>query len=67
METLIIHPNSSSQTKALIEILKAFNISFERKKTKKNYDANFVVMMDKSISQAKKGNLTKVTLDEIWK
>ena len=67
METLIIHPSDSSQSKALIKILKAFNISFERKKTKAPYHPDFIKMMDKSIEEAKQGKLTKIELDDLWK
>jgi len=67
METLIIHPSDSSQSKALIKILKALNISFERKKTKESYNTDFVKMMDKSIEEANEGKLTKIELDDIWK
>ncbi len=67
METLIIHPSNSNQSKALIKILKAFNVAYEIKKTKEPYKTDFVKMMDKSIEEANQGKLTKIELDDLWK
>jgi hypothetical protein len=64
METLVIH-SESSKIKALIEILKAFNITYERKK--ESYNSEFVNTMDLSIQQAEKGKVKSVDINNLWK
>ena len=65
METLIIH-SESKKIKAIIEILKAFDVSFELKKTQKEkvYDSEFV---NKILSRSKsKDFVTVKNVDNIW-
>lgn len=65
METLIIH-SESKKIKAIIEILKAFDISFELKKTQKEkvYDSEFV---NKILSRSRsKDFVTVKNVDNIW-
>ncbi len=65
METLIIH-SESKKIRAIVEILKAFDISFELKKTQKEkvYDSEFV---NKILSRSKsKDFVTVKNVDNIW-
>ncbi len=65
METLIIH-SEGKKIKALIELLKAFDISFEMKKSKTNdvYNPEFV---NKILSRAKSKDLVTIqNLDNVW-
>ncbi len=65
METLIIH-SESKKIKAIIEILKAFDISFEIKKTQKEkgYNPEFV---NKILSRSRsKDFVTVKNVDNIW-
>ncbi|MCB9201985.1 MAG: hypothetical protein H6604_02905 [Flavobacteriales bacterium] len=64
METLIIKAESK-KIKALINFLKAFNISFEKKE--EDYSSEFVKNMDKSIQQEKEGKLTTIDVNNLWK
>ena len=64
MVTLIIH-TEAKKTKALISFLKAFDISFEIKKEKKDekpYDPEFVKM----VLEASKGKRKRINPNNIW-
>ncbi len=65
METLIIH-SESKKIKAIIEILKAFDVSFELKNTQEEraYDPEFV---NKILSRSRsKDFITVKNVDNIW-
>ena len=53
METLIVHLGNKKQLSALKVFMKAFNISFEEEKSP--YDPDFVIKIQESRSQVKRG------------
>jgi hypothetical protein len=62
METLIIH-TETDKIKAIAKLLKAFNVSFEIKKTKeKPYDPEFVKM----VLEARKGKRIRINPENVW-
>jgi len=66
MDTIIIK-SEPKQTKALKEILKAFNVSFTiTKQEDKPYDPEFVKMVLKRSASAKKGNVTPIDPNDLW-
>lgn len=66
MDTIIIHAEPKKK-KALLEILKAFDIPFEVKKAEEEvYDPKFVKMILERKANAKKGNTTVVNPDDLW-
>jgi hypothetical protein len=67
MDTLVIH-SEPTKIKAIVELLKAFDISFElkiSKESKDSYDPNFVSMVEENRENYKKGVYKKVELDDI--
>lgn len=66
METLLIHPESSEQLKAIKAVLKALKVGFESTK-ESPYNRAFVEKIKQSRKQFQAGNSRKVSLDEIWK
>jgi hypothetical protein len=71
MDTLIIH-SDPSKTKALAAFLKAFDIAFEIKKTKKNvnkesYNPEIVKTILESKQQYKDGKFTTIKTEDLWK
>ena len=62
METLIIH-TETDKINAIATLLKAFDISFEIKKTKeKPYDPEFVKM----VLEARKGKRIRINPENVW-
>ena len=62
METLIIHIETD-KINAIATLLKAFDISFEIKKTKeKPYDPEFVKM----VLEARKGKRIRINPENVW-
>jgi len=67
METLIIH-SESNKINGIIELLKAFDVSFERKTIIENtYNAAFVSKIERSKQQAKEGKITTIKTEDLWK
>lgn len=70
METIVVHPKNNEEQKVIKAFLEALKIKFEKlksKSTETNYNTEFVATMERSIQDAKEGNLTRISLDEIWK
>lgn len=71
METFIVHPKNQEERNVVKAFLEALKIKFEKTSEKDSdespYNAEFVATMEKSISDEKKGKITKVNLDDIWK
>lgn len=66
MDTIIIQAEPKKK-KALLAILKAFDIPFEVKKSKEEiYDPEFVKMVLERRANAKKGNTTVINPEELW-
>ncbi|WP_026978435.1 DUF2683 family protein [Flavobacterium tegetincola] len=66
MDTIIIHAEPKKK-KALIEILKAFDIPYEvKKKAEKTYDPEFVKMVLERRASAKNGNTTLINPEDLW-
>jgi hypothetical protein len=67
MQTVIIHTESQKKVKAIAAFLKAFDISFEIKKTKeKPYDPKFVAMIQERRESARKGNTITINPHDLW-
>jgi hypothetical protein len=65
METLIVHPGNKEQLVALKTFMKAFNISFEEKKSP--YNPECVEMIQHGDEDLKAGKGIKVDIDALWK
>lgn len=64
METIIIQAETRKK-KAIIEILKAFDIPFAIKKEEKKYNIEFVAKIKSSEEQYKKGQFTRVKAEDL--
>ncbi len=64
METLIVHPDNEAQLTAVKAVLKALNISFEKKKY---YDSDFVKKIKDSETSFRKGKFKTVKTEDLWK
>lgn len=66
MDTIIIQAEPKKK-KALLEILKAFDIPFEVKKAEEEvYDPEFVKMILERRANAKKGNTKVINPEDLW-
>lgn len=71
MDTIIIK-TKPSKTKALIQILKAFDIAYEVKKDKQKstteepYDPAFVKMVLERSKNAHEGDTTRINPEDLW-
>lgn len=66
MDTIIIQAEPKKK-KALLEILKAFDIPFEVKKAKEEtYDPEFVKMVLERRKSAKGGNTININPENLW-
>lgn len=65
METIIIQAEPKKK-KALIEILKAFEVPFTVKK-EQTYNTNFVEEVLKSRQDYKDGAYTSIKIEDLWK
>ncbi|MEO7211908.1 DUF2683 family protein [Mucilaginibacter sp.] len=65
METLSIHPKTKKQLDAVVAVLKALDISFE-KEEKGSYNPEFVAKIEKGRADIKAGNTTKIKPADIW-
>lgn len=61
--TLIAHPETTEELKALKAFMEALKIRFEES----SYDPDFVAKIQESRQQAKEGKTVQVALDDIWK
>ena len=66
METIIIH-SESKKIKAIVELLKVFDVSFEIKKAEKEYNPAFVSDVLESKQQYSKGKYTTIKTENLWK
>lgn len=64
METLIVHPDNEAQLTAVKAVLKALNVSFEKKK---DYDPDFVKKIKDSEISFRKGKFKTVNTEDLWK
>lgn len=75
METIIIHPKSQNKLQEIKGILKALKVDFEIKRLGELMDETAYLSsssankkhLNDSIKNIKKGNVTKVKLEELWK
>lgn len=75
METIIIHPKSQNKLQEIKGILKALKVDFEIKRLEELMDETAYLSsssankehLNDSIKNIKKGNVTKVKLEELWK
>jgi hypothetical protein len=65
METLIVQPDSKEKLDAIKAFMKALKISFEE--TKSPYNPDFIAKIQKGEDDIRKGNTTKISLDDVWK
>jgi hypothetical protein len=65
METLSVHPKTKKQLNAVVAVLKALDISFE-KEGKNAYNPEFVAKIEKSVAEAKAGRTTTIEPSDIW-
>ena len=63
METLIVHPETKTELKAIKSIMKVLKVRFEESP----YNAEFTAKIKQGRKDIKAGRTTKVTLDDIWK
>jgi hypothetical protein len=64
METFIVRPDNKEQLKALKVIMKALKIPFEQYK---EYDHEFVKMVQQGDEDIKAGKGAIVDIDNLWK
>ena len=70
METLIVHPQTPEKAEALKAVMKALNVAYEEDMDTTDYLLSIKAnkeALEQSIEQAKKGETTTITLDDIWK
>ena len=71
MEAFIVEPSNSKQVDDLISFLKERKIGFKNYLTNtentKQYNKDWVEMMNKSETDFAEGRIHRVNLDEIWK
>lgn len=67
MNTIIAHPGTSEQAKALKAVMKALKIAFEEKAEEQPYNPEFVKKIEESRQQAREGKTVRIALDDIWK
>ena len=65
METLIVHPKNQKQLATVEAILKALDVAF-KKEEENQYNPDFVAKIEKSRSEVKAGNTTKIKPADIW-
>jgi hypothetical protein len=64
MTTIIAHPNTGEQAKALRAFMKALKIAFEEKAEEQPYDPEFVKKIEESRQQAKEGKVTRLEKED---
>ena len=69
METIIIHPKDKEQLSAFKKFFKTMNVSFEKKKKKKEspYDSEFVAEILQARKDSKNGLGTFIKPEDLWK
>ena len=70
METLIVHPETQEKAEALKAVMKAMDVAYEEDMDTTDYLLSIKAnkeALEQSIEQAKKGETTTITLDDIWK
>jgi len=67
METLIIH-TENDKIKIIKDFLASINVNFDVVTDKETpYNKAFIEKMDKSIFEAKEGNVKYIKTDDLWK
>ncbi len=61
--TLIAHPETAEELKALKAFMKALKIRFEES----TYDPDFIAKIQKSRQQIREEKTVQIALDDIWK
>ena len=64
-DIFIIHPESEEQTRALTAFVKALKIKFEISTKEEPYNPDFVAKIEKSRKQAKEGQVTRMSKEEL--
>lgn len=72
MNTLLVHPATEKQNKALRAVFEALEIPYEEglemDETERILSKPFTSeKLSKSIQEAKEGKLTKIALEDLWK
>lgn len=75
METIIVHPKSQNKLQEIKSILKALKVDFEVKGLVEPMDETTYLSsspankkhLNDSIKNIKKGNVSKVKLEDLWK
>lgn len=65
METLSVHPKNKKQLDAIVAVLNALDVAFE-KKGDSPYNAKFVAKIEKSKAEVVAGKTTAVKPSDIW-
>jgi len=66
METIIIHPKTKEEVRALKTIFKGMNIPFEKIGTsKKTYNQEFIAKIKKGDLDKKEGRFTSYSLEQL--
>ena len=65
METLVVNRENTAQLVAIKQVLKAMNISFEKKE--KHYNLEFVEKILERDKDFKEGKFTKIDVENLWK
>ena len=67
METLTIQTQSRKQAKLFEDLAKELKLVVTKKKAATTYDPAFVEKIKKSSAQAKKGEVVKIKVADLWK
>lgn len=65
METLSVHPKNQKQFDAVVAVLNALEITFE-KEERSPYSPEFLAKIEKSKAEAKAGKTTTIKPADIW-
>ena len=72
MKTLVAHPNTDAQLKAIVAVFEAMQVPYNEESELDETEqimANpaMVKHLDESIQELKEGKIIRVSLDDIWK
>lgn len=65
MESFVVHTENNEQARTVKAVLKALKVKFEKLKTEKPYNPEFVAKIKQSEKDFEEGNYTRITLDDI--
>ncbi|HYK75805.1 MAG TPA: DUF2683 family protein [Daejeonella sp.] len=63
MEILIIHPKNQKQLDAVVAVLKALDVAFQKEESP--YDPEFVAKIEQSKQEIKEGKITRVKKEDL--